>query len=148
MDVRGEGVVDLRAEWAMTLVVDVAPGSRLGSTPGGTTTVIPIVGGTVDGPQWCGRVLPGGFDWNTEGNGLTTFLARYNFVTDDGVLVSVTNEGTTLSDFRASLVKTRTTFLVDGTSALFSLLYGVHVGTVDVGEIAQGRVRIGVYRLL
>lgn len=141
--------MELNAAWTMTINVEIGSPLVLGPSLVGVTSVIPITGGTVEGPKWRGRVLSGGADWNTViRDDLTEFWARYNLMTNDGVLISVTNEGITRSDFSLSLVKTRTTFLVDGRSCHGQLLYGVHVGTLNVSQIAQGRVCIGVYRLL
>jgi hypothetical protein len=132
----------------MSMVVEIGPGQSLGSVRGGHTTFIPIVGGEAEGPGWKGRVLPGGADWNTQLPGdLTEFDARYTLVTDDGVLITLQNGGTVPSNLELTTIKTRTTFLVDARSARASLLHGIHVGTLDIGEIAQGRVHIGVYRL-
>lgn len=140
--------MDLTLAWTMSLRVQIAAGKLLGPTLSGTTTVIPIVGGEVEGPGWKGRVLPGGADWNTVfPGGLVEFSARYQFVTDEGVLVSVFNEGVTAADFSQSVIKTRTTFLVDTGSAHAGLLHGIYVGTLDVDEIGLGIVKIGVYRL-
>lgn len=140
--------MELSAEWVMTLEVEIGPGTVLGPSLAGTTTIIPITGGRVEGPGWKGRVLPGGADWNTLLLGrYTEFSARYQFVTDDGTLVSVFNEGVTLSDLSKSVIKTRPTFLVDAESPLGHLLYGNHVATLDIGRIGQGIVEIGVFRL-
>lgn len=140
--------MDLTAEWTMGLRVKIGPGARVGQTLAGVTTVIPIEGGEVEGPGWRGKILPGGADWNTALRGdLTEFSARYQFVTDEGLVVSVFNEGITSSDLAKTTIKTRTTFLVDANSRLASLAHGIHVGTLDVGQIDQGLVLIGVYRL-
>lgn len=140
--------MELTAEWVMTLEVKIGPGTVLGPSLSGTTTIIPITGGRVEGQGWKGRVLPGGADWNTLLLGrFTEFSARYQFVTEDGVLVSVFNEGVTLADLSKSIIKTRPTFLVDADSSLGHLLYGIHVATLDIGRISEGVVVIGVYRL-
>lgn len=140
--------MDLTLAWTMSLRVQIGPGTVLGPTLSGTTTVIPIVGGEVEGPGWKGKVLPGGADWNTAlRDNLIEFSARYQFVTDEGVLISVFNEGITGADFSRSVIKTRTTFLVDAGSPHSALLYGIHVGTLEIDEIAQGVVKIGIYRL-
>jgi hypothetical protein len=137
------------SDWVMTITVEVGPGQSLGNTLRGLTTAIPITGGSVEGPGWKGRVVPGGADWNTALPGeLTEFDARYNLLTDEGVLITVFNGGIVPSNLDATVVKTRTTFLVDAHSAHAGLLHGVHVGTLDVSQIAQGHVTVGVYRLV
>jgi len=140
--------MELTATWALSLTVELGQGQPLGETLQGITTIIPITGGLVEGPGWRGRVLPGGADWNTRIHGdLTAFYARYNLQTEEGVLITVINEGIVPADLALSVVKTRTNFLVDLHSPYSHLLHGVHVGTLDAGEISQGRVKIGVYRL-
>lgn len=140
--------MELSAAWVMTIRAEIGQGTTIGPTLTGVTTVIPIVGGQVEGPGWKARVLSGGADWNTAlRDDLTEFSARYQFVTDEGLLVSVFNEGVTASNLAQSLIKTRLTFLVDANSPLSSLLHGIHVGTLDISHIADGIVIIGVYRL-
>ncbi len=57
--------------------------------------IIPILGGTVEGPRFTGKVLPGGADWQSlrVGDGNTRIFARYTLQHDDGTIVSVTNPG-------------------------------------------------------
>jgi hypothetical protein len=60
----------------------------------GLREVIPITGGTVEGPLLRGRVLPGGADWClTRGSGMAEVWARYTLRAEDGTLVMVTNSG-------------------------------------------------------
>ena len=140
--------MELSAAWTMTLEVEIGPGTVLGPTLSGTTTIIPITGGKVEGPGWRGRILPGGADQNTLLlDGFTEFSARYQFVTEEGTLVSVFNEGVTLADLSKSLIKTRPTFLVDASSPLGHLLHGIHIGTLDISSIDRGLVVVGIYRL-
>jgi hypothetical protein len=57
--------------------------------------IIPIAGGTVDGPRFRGKILPGGADWQTlrVSDGNTRIFARYTLQHEDGTIVSVTNPG-------------------------------------------------------
>lgn len=65
-----------------------------GEVPGGQRRVIPITGGTVEGPDLVGEVVPLGADWNlVRADGTETVSARYLIRTHDGVLLSVLNEG-------------------------------------------------------
>lgn len=67
---------------------------EVGEVPGGQRRVIPITGGTVDGPELIGEVVPLGADWNlVRADGTETVSARYLIRTHDGVLLSVLNEG-------------------------------------------------------
>lgn len=65
-----------------------------GQVPEGQRRVIPIASGAVEGPVLNGEVLPLGADWNlVRADGSETVSARYVIRTDDGVLLSVLNEG-------------------------------------------------------
>jgi hypothetical protein len=56
--------------------------------------VIPITGGSFEGPAMRGTVLTGGADWNlTRPDGVAEIWARYTLRTDDGVLIAITNSG-------------------------------------------------------
>jgi len=55
--------------------------------------VVPITGGTVDGPRLSGEILPGGADWYVDRDGVAHLDARYVLRTDDGDLVDVRNRG-------------------------------------------------------
>lgn len=76
------------------LHVTVDPPHDAGVYPAGHRRVIPITGGTVDGPELRGVVLPGGADWNTRlPSGHSHLWARYTIRTHDGVLLGVVNDG-------------------------------------------------------
>jgi len=67
---------------------------EIGETPKGFLRVIPIVGGTFQGTSIQGTIIPGGADWNTLlKDGTTEVWARYTMETNDGTLISITNEG-------------------------------------------------------
>lgn len=81
-------------DFAFLLRVTVAPALELGETPAGRRRVIPITGGTVEGPRLAGRVLPGGADWQIlRPDGCTELEARYTLEAEDGALISVVNRG-------------------------------------------------------
>lgn len=78
-----------------TLHVDLAEVIDVGPVPAGHRRIIPITGGTVEGPELSGTVLPGGADWNLTGtDGIVRLWARYDFRTDSGAVVGVINEAT------------------------------------------------------
>ena len=85
----------LTARHVFTLHVDLAEPVDAGRVPAGRRRIIPITGGTVDGPELRGTILPGGADWNLMGaDGCARLWARYDFRTDAGAVVGVINEGT------------------------------------------------------
>jgi hypothetical protein len=76
------------------LRVTVAPAVALGPVDGGQRVMIPITGGTVEGPRLSGVVMPGGADWATRrGDGTSRVWARYALRLDDGTVLGVTNAG-------------------------------------------------------
>jgi hypothetical protein len=91
-------------ELVMTLRVEIAPALELGEVGAGFRRVIPITGGTFEGPDIRGEVVPGGADWNlTRPDGAAEVWARYTLRTDDGVLIGVTNAGLILRQPDGSL---------------------------------------------
>lgn len=67
---------------------------RLGDDGFGEARVVPILGGSADGPGLTGRILPGGADeQRIRADGLTRLHARYLIETADGALVRVDNQG-------------------------------------------------------
>lgn|SRR5690625_1173106 len=81
-------------ELAMKLDVHCDKPLEIGETHSGFRRVIPIIGGTFEGPNIKGIILPGGADWNlTRSDGTGEVLARYTLKADDGTLISVLNKG-------------------------------------------------------
>jgi hypothetical protein len=83
-----------RLSHAFTLRVQVGPPMEFGDVPGGRRRVIPILGGTFDGPSIKGKVLPGGADWQiVRPDGLADLDTRYALQTDRGKLIYIQNAG-------------------------------------------------------
>jgi len=79
---------------AMRLTVLIGAPQELGQFDGMRKRIIPITGGTVDGPLLHGTVLPGGADWQSiRADGTADILARYTLEASDGTLISVVNPG-------------------------------------------------------
>src|SRR4029453_17185205 len=79
---------------AMTLRVQVGAPMELGDVPGGRRRIIPILGGTFEGPNVRGKVLAGGADWQiVRADGLAELDTRYALQTDSGKLVYIQNAG-------------------------------------------------------
>ncbi len=80
--------------YTMTIRVDVGKPVEFGAVPGGRRRVIPILGGTFEGPEIRGRVLPGGADWQlVREDGLAELDTRYALETDAGALIYIRNAG-------------------------------------------------------
>lgn len=82
-------------DYVMTLKVTLGESFSGGRTTFGTRTVIPITGGTFEGPGIKGTIIPGGADWQLtdEATGRTQLEAIYAIRTDDGVNIHVRNVG-------------------------------------------------------
>ena len=80
-------------EYVVRLHVTLGQAFQVGDTGKGTRTVIPITGGTFEGPNIKGEVLPGGADYQMQLDGRTEIEAIYCIRTDDGVSIHVRNCG-------------------------------------------------------
>ena len=74
--------------------VELGAPIELGRVPGGRRRIIPIVGGTFEGPDIRGTILNNGADWQiVREDGLADLDTRYALRTDDGRVVYVQNKG-------------------------------------------------------
>lgn len=74
--------------------VALDPITELGAGRAGQRRIIPIVGGTVEGPRLRGEVMNVGADWQTVfGTGLAELDTRYALRTHDGAVIEVRNFG-------------------------------------------------------
>ena len=81
-----ELLLEIRASLAAPIVV--------GDVPEGARRVVPIEGGTFEGPRLRGTVVPGGADWQyLRADGVMIVEAQYLLRTDDGVVIQVNNRG-------------------------------------------------------
>lgn len=82
-------------EFAFEEKVTIDSAVVLGDTALGHRQFIPITGGTVTGPKFKGKVLPGGFDYQLtySASDCTQLSADYFLKSDDGTVLRVLNEG-------------------------------------------------------
>ena len=67
---------------------------RVGQVPRGRRRIIPILGGTFEGPNIRGKVVPGGADWQiVRADGFAELDTRYMLQTDSGQLIYIQNAG-------------------------------------------------------
>ena len=84
--------IHLKSLFNAKILVDLP--IEIGDVGTGIRRVIPILGGTFEGPLLKGKVLPGGADYQLIRNdGVTELLAHYTIQTDDGVPIYVVNQG-------------------------------------------------------
>jgi hypothetical protein len=85
-------VVLPRTEFVYESIVEIAPVLPLGVSPYGERRMVPITGGTFEGPGLRGKVLAGGADRQlVRRDGAVNLDAVYELQTDDGVVISVRN---------------------------------------------------------
>ena len=82
-------------EFALQLKVTLGDNYDVGDTQHGQRTVIPITGGTFEGPAIKGTIINGGADYQLANKALnrTELEAIYSIKTDDGVYIHVRNRG-------------------------------------------------------
>lgn len=81
-------------EFIFEATVTLDPPREVGTTKYGKRRIIGINGGTFEGPNIKGVVLPGGADWQTvRADGTADLVATYSLKTDDGVIIFIKNEG-------------------------------------------------------
>jgi uncharacterized protein DUF3237 len=81
-------------EYVCELNVQLDSAMVVGETVRGVRRIVPIVGGTVKGPQIMGEIIKVGADWQVlRKDGTTELEAHYQFRTDDGVLIYIKNVG-------------------------------------------------------
>lgn len=82
-------------EFALQLKVTLGEAFSCGETQHGRRTVIPITGGTFEGPNIKGTIINGGADYQIANTAInrTELEAIYCIKTDDGVYIHVRNRG-------------------------------------------------------
>jgi uncharacterized protein DUF3237 len=83
-----------RLSFTMELHVKVGTPMEIGAVTRGRRRIVPIEGGTFEGPNLRGSVLAGGADWQiVRPDGLSELDTRYTLRTDDGALIYIQNAG-------------------------------------------------------
>jgi Protein of unknown function (DUF3237) len=86
--------VPLTVEFSFTANVQLGEMRVLGRGPEGVRRFIPIIGGTVEGPDLTGRVIAAGGDSQIiRSDDVIVLEARYMIQADDSTLISVVNRG-------------------------------------------------------
>ncbi|HAK80816.1 MAG TPA: DUF3237 domain-containing protein [Runella sp.] len=84
----------MELEFAFELRVEVANIQFMGDTHRGNRRMIPITGGTFEGPAIKGKIQTGGYDWQViRTDGVAELDARYVLETEDGALITIVNQG-------------------------------------------------------
>jgi hypothetical protein len=81
-------------EFVCELKVQLKPAIVVGETPHGMRRIIPITGGSFEGPKMKGEILDGGADWQiVRKDGVSELEAHYQIKTDDGFVIYIKNVG-------------------------------------------------------
>jgi Protein of unknown function (DUF3237) len=79
---------------AFEVHAEVGPPLELGPVSCGLRRIVPILGGTFEGPAMKGLVMPGGADWQIiRADGCAELDTRYTLRTDNDQLIYVQNRG-------------------------------------------------------
>lgn len=92
------GSLDLTSpglEFAFRMRVLMGAPIDQGAWDGRRRRIVPIAGGTFNGPRFSGTILPGGADWQSVrvSDGIARIDARYTLRHEDGTLVSMVDRG-------------------------------------------------------
>ena len=80
--------------FAFEVRATVGPPMEVGEVPQGRRRIVPITGGTFEGPGLKGKVLSGGADWQIiRADGFSELDTRYALETDKGQIIYVQNAG-------------------------------------------------------
>jgi len=86
-------VTSMNSRPLMRLRLETSPTEEIGTTPAGTLSIFPIIGGSFEGDRLRGKVLGGG-DWVTKkADGTFELDARVTLETDDGAFIHMTFTG-------------------------------------------------------
>jgi hypothetical protein len=141
----------LSTEFVLEIRAEIGAALQVGPSAYGTRRLIPITGGTFDGPRLRGAVVSGGADWQLERpDGVTTVEAKYTLKVGDGTLVSVTNRGIIVPPAGAEAMPyVRTVPEFEAPIGAHDWLNkAVFVGSLDASQFRQGRIRIRVFRVV
>ena len=137
-------------EFAFEEIVTLGEVSMPGDTARGGRIIIPITGGTFEGPEIRGTVVPGGWDWQLRrADGCTDVKADYFLQTDDGVVINVVNTGVICTGEDGSPQAVRTHPVFEAPRGKYEWLSkAAFVGTLELAPPENGpAVRIRFYRV-
>lgn len=118
-------------------LVTLAANLPVGETPMGKRNIVPITGGTFEGPGLRGKIMPGGWDWQlTLPSGCFQLHADYFIKTDDGAIIHVVNAGMVCPNSAGKRDALFTVPQFEAPKGKYDWLNGgVFVGTLEVTSI-------------
>jgi Protein of unknown function (DUF3237) len=134
----------LPVEFLFTMKATLAPTTVVQGGPQGSRAIVPVTGGTFEGPKLKGTVVPPGGDWVTvRADGSFKLDVRVTLLTEDGAAIHVTYNGIGVrKDGRTPL---RTAPLFETGDPRYAWLNSVQA--VGLGFSGQGEVAYDIYAL-
>lgn len=134
-------------EFAFAETVTLGEAVMVGNTARGERVIIPITGGTFEGPGLKGTIVPGSWDWQlVRADGCRELEADYFLKTDDGVHINVLNRAVICPGENGGRTPVRTYATFEPPLGKYQWLgQGGFVGTLEGGE--PGSIRIRFYRV-
>ncbi|MBU3823062.1 DUF3237 family protein [Flavobacteriaceae bacterium XHP0103] len=147
---------DFKTEHVWDAKVTIGNAISLGESKHGGRNIIPITGGTFEGPKIKGEVLPYGADWQlVRPDGDVELNARYLLKTDDGVTIQVINKvlihNGVVDGKPESYIKSVIDLEAPKGSPYEYLNHAIFLGTLTIPATKPGEtpyVIIGVYKVL
>jgi hypothetical protein len=131
----------LRSELLMDLVLDLGPAQNLAPR-----RIVPVTGGTFEGPDVRGTVLPGGADWiRRRPDGTDDLSVRVTLRTEDDELIYMEYRGVIHTPPGGERYW-RTVPTFETAAAKYAWLN--HTVAVGVGRPVPGKAAYWVYRIL
>ena len=135
-----------QTQFVYEAIVEIAQGLDLGVGPLGQRAMVPITGGTFEGPNIRGTVLPGGADRQlVRADGVRMLDALYELQTHDDAIITVRNQVLISPPERG--VRPFSSLQITAPESYGWLNGSIHVGTLDP---VPGRpaVLIRVFRIV
>ena len=131
----------LKSEFLMDVILDVATPQNLGAR-----LIVPVTGGTFEGPKLKGTALSGGGDWiQVRPDGSSELSVRVTLKTDDEQLIYLTYRGVMYTPKGGELYW-RTTPVFETGSAKYDWL--TRIITVGVGRRVPNKAAYSIYQIL
>jgi uncharacterized protein DUF3237 len=131
----------LKSEFLMDIILDVAAPQILG-----TRRIVPVTGGTFEGPKLKGIALGGGADWIlVRPDGVSELNVRVTLRTDDDQLIYLTYRGLLFTP-KGGEQYWRTTPIFETGAAKYDWL--TKIIAVGVGKTVPGKAAYSIYQIL
>jgi len=136
-------------EFAFSELVTLGKEITPGATAYGKRNIVPITGGSFEGPDIRGEIIPGGWDWQLQrADGCSDVKADYMLRTDDGVVINILNQGALCSPKPGEPLTARTIVRLEAPTGRYEWLSKhAFVGTLELARAPDGTpaVRIGIW---